>query len=261
MPTTRRSGLAIHYELEGSGPPFVLLHGGYTSSQLWRLDGYVEGLRDDHQVILIDLRGHGESDKPHEPEAFRSSLMATDVVAVLDELGLVSASLCGFSLGANTALRVAACHPDRVTTLAALGSGPGQVGFADLLPEEADDTRALRFEREGMAFLVEKLLHEGRPERARLISQADPLAMAAWNRGWYLYEPIHQRLTDLKMPTTFVWGELEIEGEVLPDLPAGARLVLVPGADHVGVLQRPDVILPALRLLLAAAASASLPHL
>ena len=49
MPTKRRSGLAIHYEIEGSGPPLVLLHGGYPSSELWRLDGYVDGLRDDHR--------------------------------------------------------------------------------------------------------------------------------------------------------------------------------------------------------------------
>jgi pimeloyl-ACP methyl ester carboxylesterase len=259
MPTIRRSGLAIHYELEGSGPPLVLLHGGFTSSELWRLDGYVEGLRDDHRCILIDLRGHGQSDKPHEPDAYRSSLMASDVIAVLDELGLASAALCGFSLGANTALRVAACHPERVAAIAAIGSGPGQVGFSDLYPEEADDTRALRFEREGMAFLVSKLEGEGRPERARLVSQADPLAMAAWNRGWYLYEPIPERLIDLTMPALFAWGELEIEGEVLPDLPPGARLVVVPGADHVGVLQRPDVILPELRTLSAAAGSASRP--
>lgn len=147
--------------------------------------------------------------------------MASDVIAVLDELGLASAALCGFSLGANTALRVAACHPERVAAIAAIGSGPGQVGFSDLYPEEADDTRALRFEREGMAFLVSKLEGEGRPERARLVSQADPLAMAAWNRGWYLYEPIPERLIDLAMPGLFAWGELEIEGEVLPGPSAG----------------------------------------
>jgi pimeloyl-ACP methyl ester carboxylesterase len=256
MPTTRRSGLAIHYELDGSGPPLVLLHGGFSSSAFWRIDGYLDGLRDDHELVLIDIRGHGQSDKPHEPEAYWSSLLAADVLAVLDEIGLASATLCGFSLGANIALRVAACYPDRVDAIAAIGSGPGQVGFAGLsLEEEEDDTWARRFEQEGMAWMVARLERDGRLERARLIGQADPLAMAAWWRGWYHVEPIPQRLTDLAMPSLFAWGEVEIQDEVLPTLPLGARVVVVPGADHVGVMERPDVILPALRALLASAAA------
>jgi pimeloyl-ACP methyl ester carboxylesterase len=255
MPTTRRSGLAIHYELDGSGPPLVLLHGGFSSSAFWRIDGYVDGLRDDHQLVLIDIRGHGQSDKPHEPEAYWSSVLASDVLAVLDEIGLASASLCGFSLGANTALRVAASYPDRVDAIAAIGSGPGQVGFAGLSPEEEDDAWARRFEHEGMAWMVATLERAGRRERARLVGQADPLAMAAWWRGWYHVEPIPQLLTDMAMPSFFAWGELEIQNETLPLLPRGARLVVVPGADHVGVMERPDVILPELRTFLASAAA------
>jgi pimeloyl-ACP methyl ester carboxylesterase len=252
MPTTQRSGLTIHYELEGTGPPLVLLHGGYTSSELWRIDGYIDGLRDDHQVVLIDLRGHGRSEKPHDPNAYRFSRLATDVVAVLDEVGLSSAAVCGFSLGANTALRMAACYPDRVDAVAAIGSDPEAVGFADLPTEgDSDDTRAQIMERDGMARLVAKLDGEGRPERARLVSQADPRAMAAWMRGWTLVEPIPERLTDLAVPALFAWGEMEIEGWTLPSLPPSARLVVVPGADHVGVLERPDLMLPALKALLA----------
>lgn len=252
MPTTRRSGPAIHYELDGSGPPLVLLHGGYTSSELWRIDGYVDGLRDDHRLVLIDLRGHGQSEKPHDPDAYRFSRLATDVIAVLDEVGLASAAVCGFSLGANTALRMAACHPDRVDALAAIGSDPEAVGFADLPPEgEADDARAQMIERDGMARLVAKLESEGRHERARLVSKADPAAMAAWMRGWTLVEPIPERLTDLPMPALFAWGELEIEGWTVPSLPPSSRLVIVPGADHVGALERSDLMLPALVSLLA----------
>jgi pimeloyl-ACP methyl ester carboxylesterase len=66
MPTTKRSGLAIHYEVEGHGLPLVLLHGGFTSSELWRLRGWVESLREERRLILVDLRGHGQSDKPHD---------------------------------------------------------------------------------------------------------------------------------------------------------------------------------------------------
>ena len=84
MPTTERSGLAIHYDVEGSGLPLVLLHGGYTSSELWRLRGWVESLREERRLILVDLRGHGQSDKPHDPAAYRLSALASDVLAVLE---------------------------------------------------------------------------------------------------------------------------------------------------------------------------------
>jgi pimeloyl-ACP methyl ester carboxylesterase len=138
MPTPRRSGLAIHYELEGSGPALVLLHGEFASSETWRMEGYVEALRDDHLLVLVDARGRGRSDKPHEPAAYANSCMASDVLAVLDEVGLASAALRGFSMGAITALRVAACHPDRVDVVAAVNCDPEAVGFADLPAGEAD---------------------------------------------------------------------------------------------------------------------------
>jgi pimeloyl-ACP methyl ester carboxylesterase len=258
MPTTERSGLAIHYEVEGRGLPLVLLHGGYTSSELWRLRGWVESLREERRLILVDLRGHGLSDKPHDPAAYRFSVLAADVLAVLDDLGIASAAVCGFSLGAEAALRLAATDPDRVDAVAAIGSDPASVGFADLAPEQAGgDAQAQRFEREGMGWLAAKLEAEGRPDAARLMAQADPLAMAAWLRAWGEDAPLPLRFTDLAAPSLFAWGEREVEGWDLPVLPSGARLVIVPGADHPGVLERRDVMLPELRALLASARSAT----
>jgi pimeloyl-ACP methyl ester carboxylesterase len=258
MPTTERSGLAIHYEVEGSGLPLVLLHGGYTSSELWRLRGWVESLREERQLILVDLRGHGLSDKPHDPAAYRISLLASDVLAILDDLGITSTAVCGFSLGAGAALRLAASHPGRVDAVAAIGSDPAAVGFADLPREEGeDDAQAQRLEREGMRWLAAKLEADGRPDAARLMTQADPLAMAAFLRAWGTDSRLSPRFADLAMPLLFAWGEKEIEGWDVPVLPPGARLVIVPGADHAGVLERRDVMLPELRALLRSARSAT----
>jgi len=258
MPNTERSGVAIHYDVEGRGLPLVLLHGGYTSSELWRLRGWVEILREERRLILVDLRGHGQSDKPHDPAAYRFSVLASDVLAVLDDLGIASAAVCGFSLGAQAALRLAATHPDRVDAVAAIGSDPAAVGFADLPREDAEgDALSQRLEREGMGWLAAKLEAEGRPDAARLMAQADPLAMAAWLRAWGEDAPLPQRLADLSMASLFAWGELEVEGWDVPDLPPGARLVIVPGADHPGVLERRDVMLPELRATLASARMAT----
>jgi pimeloyl-ACP methyl ester carboxylesterase len=89
------------------------------------------------------------------------------------------------------------------------------------------------------------------------MAHADPLAMAAWLRAWGEEPPLPQRFADLSMPLLFAWGEPEIEGWDVPVLPPGARLVIVPDADHAGVLERRDVMLPELRAMLATARTAT----
>jgi pimeloyl-ACP methyl ester carboxylesterase len=64
------------------------------------MNGYVEALRPDYQLILVDARGHGASDKPHEPAAYALSLRVSDIVAVLDALHLSTAHFWGYSMGA-----------------------------------------------------------------------------------------------------------------------------------------------------------------
>ena len=62
-------GVRIHFTVEGEGPPLVLQHGFASSLQTWYITGYVEALQSDYQLILVDARGHGGSDKPHDPAA------------------------------------------------------------------------------------------------------------------------------------------------------------------------------------------------
>ena len=86
MPTIENRGTRIHYEVHGSGHPIVLIHGGTVSFQHNFADfGWIESLNDfGLQVIGLDLRGHGKSDKPHEIESYGTANLASDVVAVLD---------------------------------------------------------------------------------------------------------------------------------------------------------------------------------
>ena len=71
MPYVSNQGVRIYYEIEGSGPPIVLAHGISGSLEDWREVGWVESLRDRYRLILVDARGHGRSDKPHDPGAYR----------------------------------------------------------------------------------------------------------------------------------------------------------------------------------------------
>ena len=76
-------GVRIHYQVEGNGPPLVLQHGYSDSLESWYEFGYVDSLKSERKVILVDARGHGASDKPHEAAEYTKELQAADIVAVL----------------------------------------------------------------------------------------------------------------------------------------------------------------------------------
>jgi pimeloyl-ACP methyl ester carboxylesterase len=110
-------GLHLHYEDYGTGPNvLVFLHGILLDSQMNRRlasDLVATGNR----VVLLDLPGHGQSDKPRHASVHRIDSYAHYVVALLDELGIDEAVIGGVSLGANVSLQVAAQAPDRVRGL------------------------------------------------------------------------------------------------------------------------------------------------
>lgn len=118
-------GLRIAYEAIGDGEPLVLIPGYSQSRRAWELAGFVrEFAARGRMVILIDPRGHGQSDKPHAPSAYADNLLGSDVTAVLDRLGIGKADLLGYSRGGTIAIATAIAHPERVRRLALGGSHP-----------------------------------------------------------------------------------------------------------------------------------------
>jgi pimeloyl-ACP methyl ester carboxylesterase len=117
-------GVHLNVAVGGSGSPVVLLHGFPQTQLMWR---HVAGiLAAGHTVICPDLRGYGESDKPHEADAstYSKRTMATDVVSAVHALGFDSFALVGHDRGALVAVRAGLDHPDAVT----------HVGILDVLP-------------------------------------------------------------------------------------------------------------------------------
>jgi pimeloyl-ACP methyl ester carboxylesterase len=107
-------GVKIHYLLMGEGEPVVLIHGLYSSAEInWGLNGVIRELAKDHQVIALDMPGHGRSDKPEKEEAYGIQVVE-DVVLLLDELKIKKAHIVGYSLGGMVAVKMMAKHPDRV---------------------------------------------------------------------------------------------------------------------------------------------------
>jgi pimeloyl-ACP methyl ester carboxylesterase len=119
-------GVKIAYEVEGAGPPVVLLH-GFGSNRVvnWKSTLWYQTLgRAGRRVIAIDCRGHGESGKPHNSEAYDEGRMAADVAAVLEDIGIPKADIMGYSMGGFLAVRLMHDAPLRVgrTVLAGLGN-------------------------------------------------------------------------------------------------------------------------------------------
>jgi pimeloyl-ACP methyl ester carboxylesterase len=104
------NGLHLYYETQGSGRPLILIHGGLGSSEM--LAPLTAALVAGHQVITPDLQGHGRTadiDRPIDPR-----LMADDIAALIDHLGLDQPDVFGYSLGGGVAFWTAVMHPDKV---------------------------------------------------------------------------------------------------------------------------------------------------
>ncbi|MET9018374.1 alpha/beta hydrolase [Actinopolymorpha sp. NPDC004070] len=109
------NGLHLYYETHGAGRPMILLHGGLGSGEMF--GSVLPSLAEHHQVILPDLQGHGRTadiDRPLE-----IPLMADDIAALIDHLGLDRPDVVGFSLGGGVALHTAAKYPGKVGRLVA----------------------------------------------------------------------------------------------------------------------------------------------
>ena len=122
------NGVKIRYVTAGAGEAVVLIHGWMADSSMWGRDSSgntrlntknMDGFR----LIALDCRGHGQSDKPHDPAEYGQE-MAADVVRLLDHLGIEAAHLLGYSSGAFIAGWVAANHPGRVLSVVYAGQAP-----------------------------------------------------------------------------------------------------------------------------------------
>jgi pimeloyl-ACP methyl ester carboxylesterase len=118
-------GVRIAYEVNGDGTPILLLHGFSESRVSWTEAGYTDDLASrGHRVVLIDARGHGESDRPLDPSAYSGRSILADLSAVMDALQLSRAAAMGFSIGGVSALVAAAFLPQRISSAVAIGAHP-----------------------------------------------------------------------------------------------------------------------------------------
>jgi len=121
MATIARDGVRLAYDDRGAGEPaFVFVHGWTCDRSFFAPQA--EHFAKRHRVVSLDLRGHGESDKPEGP--YPIAAFADDISYLIDRLGLGKAVAVGHSMGGNTVLQLAASHPDRVAAIVMVDPAP-----------------------------------------------------------------------------------------------------------------------------------------
>ena len=230
MPSFQNGAVEIAYLDEGEGEPIVLVHGFASSKNVnWVYPTWVSELKKaGRRVIALDNRGHGDSGKLYDPEAYHVPTMAGDVVALMDHLGIGRTDMMGYSLGARMTAWLAYSQPQRLRSaiLAGIGigliegGGPGE-NVAEALEASSLDEVADPVGRTFRAFADQ--------------TRSDRRALAACMRGSRRLMT-REEAAAITVPVLIAVGTVdEIAGsaEELAKIIPGAEVLHIPRRDHM----------------------------
>lgn len=230
MPSFEMDGIEISYMDEGEGDPILLIHGfGSNKSINWVGPGWVDLLvADGRRVIALDNRGHGESQKFYEPDAYGAPVMAEDARRLLDHLGIEKTDVMGYSMGARISAFLTLNHPERVKRVIFGGLGYGMVsGVGD--PEPI----SLALEADSIQEVTDRA---GRMFRAFAEqTKSDRFALAACMRS-SRQKISEEDVSRINRPALIAIGTTDIiagSPQKLADLMPDARVLDIPGRDHM----------------------------
>jgi pimeloyl-ACP methyl ester carboxylesterase len=266
--------LRLHAVIGGDGPPLLLVHGWPESWYAWRL--LMPALAWDFEVIAVDQRGMGLSDKPQS--GYDTGTQAGDLVALMDALGHKQFAVVGHDTGFAIAYALAADHPDRVTrmALAEIPGSPGTVTAPPLfLPGPLNDrlwhlgfnrieklNEQLVAGREDLFFRWEfdaaakKLTDDVINYYVRMLSNPDSLRGSF---GWYraldttIAQDVKRKTRRLTMPVLAIGGEASFGqhvGDAVKVVADDVQSVVIPGTGHFVAEEAPDEMLAALKRFL-----------
>lgn len=240
-------GVRIRYVDTGAGTPVVLVHGFTgTIERSWVNTGILPDLARDHRVVALDLRGHGRSDKPHEPRAYDD--IGTDVIRLLDHLRIEKSHIVGYSLGGIIAARLLVTHPERFASAVLGGAAYRRSRSSEA--DAATEAAALDIEAGIYRALIVSTAPTDEPPpteeaiRARsreIAASADVKAHAALMRARRVLLVSDAEIARVRLPALAVVGGAD---PALPRVQAmqkrwpGLRVEVVAGAAHPTVHER-----------------------
>ena len=249
--------LQLHVERAGAGPPLLLLHGFTGSADEWA--ALVAQLAAQHELIAVDLIGHGRSSAPADLERYSMEHCVADLLALLGALGLGRIDLLGYSMGGRVALQLATAAPARIKRLVLESTSPGLADPAERAARVASDNAlADRIEADGLAWFVEywaaiplfssqaALPAEQRTalRERRLRGSAHGYANSLRGMGAGRQAPLWARLPTLAIPTLLISGELDVKyaelGQRMAALLPDVRHTIIGSAGHAAHLEQPE---------------------
>ncbi len=243
---TSPDGRRVAYDVNGTGPAIMLLHGGGRIRQDWHAAGYIERLSRDSKVITVDLRGHGESDQPTDPAYYTIDKMGQDLIAVADACGVDCFTIWGLSYGGNVS-RYLAARSERVAKIILMGTrfGLGVSGHERQYAEELIGhwTPISQTQIDGTLDL--KSLSADDQDFLRRFKLPVVLAWVKAMLDWPAIEPV-----DLRCPALWLVGSNDTEAmDSVKEYKASLKgskiqLRIVEGLDHNQVLTEIDEVLP-----------------
>lgn len=239
------NGLKMYYEIHGSGRPLVLLHGAFGFIEGWAT--VLPTLAKTHQVIAIELQGHGHTHDLDRPLTFEQ--MAEDTAQLLQQLKIKDADFFGYSMGGTVALGIGIRHPELVRKLAIYGSCAGS-------PKETYEPEAYKQYQSLSADFAPKELKEPYDRLAPDPARWPVLVTKIKNMGRDFKGYSAAELKALKAPVLIMMGDRDVvrpeHAVAMYRLIPNAQLAILPGGDHFMLWTSPDRILAVLTQFLEA---------
>jgi pimeloyl-ACP methyl ester carboxylesterase len=248
-----RNGIAIHYEVHGHGPAVLLSHGYSATCRMW--DGQIEALQDRYQVIVWDMRGHGQSDYPADAAAYSEEATVGDMATILRACGVSRAVIGGLSLGGYMSLAFHRDHPEMTRALMIFDTGPG---FRNAEAREAWNQRSRQraddLDARGLAAL-------GSSDEVRMSQHRNASGLAGAARGMLTQrdDSVIASLDSVAVPSLVLVGSNDTNFLAATDYMArkipGATKVVIEGAGHAANLHQPAAFNLAVEAFLASLAA------
>jgi len=246
MPKAKVNNIELYYEVHGQGYPVVFLHGFTGATYSWEHQAPV--LSREYQLIIYDARGHGQSESPPSPDDYSADIVTEDLFQLLGILGIEKAVVGGISMGGYESLQFYLRHPEVVTALILMDTGPGYRN-----PARREEWNRQREER---AKSIEAYVAGAPGDLPNGIGDIIAEERISWHRDFMGLahmarkvvaqhdSSVIENLTEIKVPTLILVGEndtpflqaTEYMSKVIP----GARRVVIPEAGHTVNRDNPE---------------------